>query len=138
MQINKVKEKILRYFKNKKEVDLVYLFGSMAKNQITPKSDIDLAVLFADSKRNLFSLQGKYTEELSSLLKKKVDIVNLNASDVAFTYRVASEGILLYEKDKIARFRMVIDLIRRYFDLKPSYDLFYRELSKRARKGMIG
>lgn len=138
MKIDKVKEKIIKYFKKKREVELVYLFGSQVTGKTTPTSDIDLAVLFTDNKRNLFSLQGKYIEELSSLLGKKVDIVNLNASGVAFAYRVVSGGTLLYVKNKIVRFRLVIDLIRRYFDLKPSYDLFYRMLSERARKGLIG
>lgn len=137
MQTDEVKEKILKYFREKKEVDLVYLFGSMAKNQITPKSDIDLAVLFSDDKMNLFSLQGKYMEELTSLFDKKVDVVNLNASDVTFAYRVVSEGKLLYGKNKTAGFHLIIGLIRRYFDLKPGHDLFYRELGIRAGKGII-
>lgn len=137
MQIDKVKKKILKYFREKKEVDLVYLFGSMAKNQLTSKSDIDLAVLFSDDKMNLFSLRGKYMEELSSFLEKKVDVVNLNASDAAFAYRVVSEGKLLYGKNKTAGFHLIIGLIRSYFDLKPGRDLFYRELDRRARKGII-
>lgn len=137
MQVDKVKNKIISYFKYKKEVDLVYLFGSMAKNQLTSKSDIDLAVLFTDEKINQFSLQGKYTEELTGLFDKNVDVVNLNASDAAFSYRVVSEGKLVYERNKTAGFHLIIGLIRRYFDLKPGYDLFYRQLGRRVRKGII-
>lgn len=138
MKMDKVKKKIINYFRKKKEVSLVYMFGSMANKETTPESDIDLAVLFANEKINLFSLQGKYMEELTSIFNRKVDIVNLNASDVFFAYRVVSEGTIIYERNKKARFRLVIDLIKRYFDLKPSYDLFYQSLSERARKGMIG
>lgn len=131
-------QKISAYFKNQKEVVLVYLFGSRAKNQSNEKSDIDIAILFSDKSKNSFYLLGKYIEELSHLLNTKVDVASLNDSDVFFGYRVISEGKLLFERRPMVRFKLVISLIKRYFDLKPTYEVYNRELTQRARKGILG
>lgn len=138
MLTTRQQQKISVYFKNQKEVSLVYLFGSRAKNQANKKSDIDIAILFSDKSKNPFYLSGKYIEELSHLLSIKVDVASLNDSDVFFSYRVISEGKLLFERRPIARFKLIISLIKRYFDLKPTYDVYNRELVQRARKGILG
>ncbi|MBI1869539.1 nucleotidyltransferase domain-containing protein [Candidatus Gottesmanbacteria bacterium] len=83
-------------------------------------------------------LQGQFMEELSHLLGPKVDVVNTNASDVAFNYRVLTQGRVLYQRSPEDKLSFQIELVRQYFDLKSTYDLYYRELSHRARTGALG
>lgn len=63
---------IIRYLKNY-HVDRVGIFGSFARNQNRPNSDLDLLIRF---KKNPTLLQlVKIERELSELLDIKVDIV---------------------------------------------------------------
>ena len=63
---------IIRYLK-KYHVDRVGIFGSFARNQNRPNSDLDILIRF---KKNPTLLQlAKIERELSELLDIKVDIV---------------------------------------------------------------
>ncbi len=55
------------------------LFGSVARGEHTPESDIDVAY---EGKPNLF-LRIRMKEELEAIMKHKVDIVRLGAKDTA-------------------------------------------------------
>jgi len=131
-------QKIVNYFKKQPEAEVVFLFGSKAKGEDKKESDVDLAVLFNNPKANLFALQGEFREELKNLLGVEVDIVNMNAADVVFNYRVLSEGKIIYQRNEDTRVNFQTDLVKRYFDLKPSYNFYYQELAQRARQGLIG
>ena len=66
------------------------LFGSVAKNQATTKSDIDILIDF-DSKKGLFGFVGlkNYLEEL---LHCNVDLVTKNALHPALKKRILHEA----------------------------------------------
>ena len=65
-------------------VDKVFLFGSYARGDATPASDVDLCV-DAPKLRGLFALGGLYAD-LEDALKKSIDVV--------------TTGSLKYNKDK--------------------------------------
>ena len=70
----------------------VYLFGSWARGEATPCSDIDLAV---ESRTPLPSgLLARLRERLEeSHVPYQVDVVDLRKADGAFRRRVLAEGI---------------------------------------------
>lgn len=72
----KIKQKIIDYFKSYKPVK-IGVFGSFARNENTPKSDIDILINFKNT-ISLFQLV-KFERELSELLGIKVDLVTENA-----------------------------------------------------------
>ena len=83
----------IRKLAEKYGVNKVILFGSRARGDYRPKSNIDLAVQGGDTVR--FSLD--VDEETSTLLK--YDIVDLDASvQKELLESISKEGIVIYEK----------------------------------------
>lgn len=134
---NKLIENLVSYFKDHKSVATVYLFGSQARKNIRAESDIDLAVLFTEKATENFNNILTFTAELNDLLKKKVDICDIESVDLLFTYRVLSEGKLVYKFDEEKRVAFETKLLRNYFDLKPFFDEYYITISKLAGEGKI-
>ena len=82
-----------------KPVKKVYLFGSYADGDATEESDIDLLI---ESQKDFDYLQFRLeVDGLSDKLKKKIDIVSINAlrPDRYFTKNVLEQKVMLYEKE---------------------------------------
>ncbi len=75
-------------------VDTLMLFGSRAKGNAAPRSDIDLAVTITCD-RDWWSLQ-EAVEEYPTLLK--IDLVRLNAADDELAGEIIRTGKVLYER----------------------------------------
>ena len=73
-------------------VDKVFLFGSYARGDATPASDVDLCV-DAPKLRGLFALGGLYAD-LEDALKKSILKYN---KDEAFLENLRKDRVLLYE-----------------------------------------
>jgi predicted nucleotidyltransferase len=75
----------------------VWLFGSLADGYATPRSDIDLAVLF-DRELDLRD-ELDFEVAVSQVLgTDDVDVINLNRANLSFRFRAVA-GKLLYERD---------------------------------------
>ena len=67
----------------------VYLFGSMARDEAGPRSDIDVAILLAEPPARTFDVQPYGLEgELETYLGGRVDLVALNQAPVDLRVRV--------------------------------------------------
>ena len=89
----KLIEIVKAYFKDR-AVKSVYIFGSVARNEHTSKSDLDIMVAFKDDyKATLFDLIA-FKQDLAQLTDYEVDIVQ---EGTAYPHIQAS-----FEKDKIA------------------------------------
>ena len=91
----------LDVYKRQKQhgVDKVFLFGSYARGDATPASDVDLCV-DAPRLRGLFALGGLYAD-LEDALKKSIDVVTTGSlkynKDKAFLENLRKDRVLLYE-----------------------------------------
>lgn len=128
----KTKTIIIDYFKDKPEVAVVYLYGSQARGDARPDSDIDLAVLVMD-KKNLYH----YDSDLSKLTGKDFEIQDLQACRVDFAHRVICEGEILLSNNEKSRILFEEKTIRNYFDIKPFLDEYYKSVSRIAKKGEL-
>ena len=76
-----------------------FLFGSYARGDATPASDVDLCV-DAPKLRGLFALGGLYAD-LEDALKKSIDVVTTGSlkynKDEAFLENLRKDRVLLYE-----------------------------------------
>jgi predicted nucleotidyltransferase len=72
------------------------LFGSAARGDIGPESDLDFLVdYFPDARPSLFDLIGM-TNELSDLLGRKVDLGVKRALKPRFKDRILAEAHVIY------------------------------------------
>ncbi len=73
----------------------VVLFGSRARGDNGPKSDIDLAIYGC---KNFSELVEQMNEELWSLLQ--LDIINMESSNVSEELKkeIERDGVILYDK----------------------------------------
>lgn len=97
-----------------------YLFGSHARGEAEVRSDVDVAVLFAeDPPRNLAGLHLDLADDLTGALRRPVDLVVLNHAPVDLVHRVLRDGALVLERDRSARIRFEVRARNDYFDLLP-------------------
>lgn len=102
-----------------------WLFGSLARGEGRPSSDLDLAVLVdpaacADASTQL--------AELSLALERyspsgRVDVVVLGRQGPVFRHRVISEGVLVLDRAPALRHAFEARTIIDYLDWKPTHDI---------------
>jgi len=104
------------FFAQRQEILVAFLFGSLAKGQARPSSDVDIGVLFNAVPG--INVLNDLTGHLSSLLRKEVDLAVLNDASPILTMQVLKGGILLYAKDKKYYHQFFVDTVNQYDDLK--------------------
>ncbi|MEY3220567.1 MAG: hypothetical protein RIT27_1924 [Pseudomonadota bacterium] len=87
-------ETIKKYFSGQ-PVKKVYLFGSMARNEATYQSDIDLLVELNESV-DLFQF-AEMQWQLEELLKRKIDLVSTNGISQCLQPYIEKDKYLIYE-----------------------------------------
>jgi predicted nucleotidyltransferase len=99
-------------------VALAYLFGSQATGRAGAQSDCDLAVLF-DCK---VTSDDRYllAHQLTELLDRDVDLVDLACAPVELVYNVIATGQILYEKDRTTRVEFKARALGLYFAQLPT------------------
>jgi predicted nucleotidyltransferase len=108
-----------------------YLFGSHARGEAKPASDVDVALWMTDAPATLDDLQLDLAADLERDLRVAVDVVILNGAPSDLIHRVLCDGVLLVERDRSARVRLEVRARSDYFDLLPLRNA-YRAARQRA------
>ncbi len=89
---------ILREFLSTQPVERAWLFGSYARGEETPDSDVDLLVTYTSGTR--LGLLGIYglIENLEEIIGKRVDLVEQGTLYPRVAKIVDSEKIQIYER----------------------------------------
>lgn len=95
------------------EVEAIYVFGSYAKGNAKPISDIDISVI---TKRNI---PKNIKEEILSNSSRNIDISIFWDLPPTIRFRVLKEGKLLYKRDEIALQRVKVATLKSYLDIQP-------------------
>ena len=112
---------------NPDEIACVYLFGSQARQQTKPVSDVDVAVLYKNKVPDGFGRLGiPLAGELEKITKKPVDVIVLNNANVDLIHKVLRDGIIVFESDPAIRIQFEVNSRNAYFDLKPYLDEYRR------------
>lgn len=107
----------------------VYLFGSVARGDSSPASDVDVAILFEqDPPRTLEGLHTALSDDLQARLGRRVDLVVLNHASPDLVHRVLRDSILVCERNRSARVRFEVRLRNEYFDMEPIRRLYRRSV----------
>ena len=111
----KIIEIILEMLK-KYNAEFIYIFGSYAKGLENKESDIDIA-FFSDKSYGEYEV-FQSAQEISAILKKDIDLVQLKNSTTVFQKEIVENGQIIYEKNKIDREKFELSVIKKYFTLK--------------------
>lgn len=107
-------------FRDVPGVVAVYIFGSVARGQERPESDVDVAVLFADAPAPTFDAQPYALEALlERRLGRPVEIVVLNRAPVDLRIRVQRDGCIAVDRDPAARLRYEVRTRNEAWDIEP-------------------
>ena len=78
------------------QVHRVWLFGSRARGDHRPRSDVDLAVEAPDADRRTWLALCELAEEADTLLT--IDLVRVEEASPELAGRIRREGVMLYER----------------------------------------
>ena len=97
---------------------LAYVFGSAARGEAHPDSDLDVAVL-ASSELDL-EARSRLSESIARACghSRRVDVVDLRSAPPVLAREVVRDGVILVERDPLVRFDFEMDAIRRFEDTR--------------------
>jgi predicted nucleotidyltransferase len=120
-------------------VIFAYLFGSQATGKASPSSDIDLAVFVDEAAGALerFDLRLKLGSELTSVLRKRVDVITINDAPLGLRFEAIKHGKLILCKDRQKRIETELRILSAYLDRR-YYDKRRAEIIlRRIEKGSV-
>ena len=125
----------------RKEVLEAYLFGSMARGDARPSSDIDVAV-FVDESTAAPSAFGIATDIATDLIAalgcNDVDVVILNQAPPLLYHRVLRDGVRLFSRDLARTTAREGQALSRYLDFKPQLEKMAALQKARLDDGRFG
>ena len=126
-------DNVARCLGNHKAVRFAYLFGSYARGDSGPLSDVDLAV-YLDNRFDFFACRLRLMEEVSRQLKGKAsDLVVLNNATLSLQYEIIRDGKILVE-DKVNRIQFETRVTRDYLDFEQIRSVHLSSLKESFRK----
>lgn len=132
---------LIEALKNDKDIAALYVFGSRAEKRVKPLSDIDLAVLLADS-----FPKEKYSEKKLTLLNKiidilktdEIDLVILNNAPPVLSFEIIKKGGLVFSANESERIKAQVSFLNQYFDILPKIIEYNKYMHLRIKEGKFG
>jgi predicted nucleotidyltransferase len=116
----------------------VYLFGSVARGDAGPDSDVDVGILFAaEPPATLDAPQFALESELERRLGRPVQVVALNRASADLVHRVLRDGRLVLDRDRSARIRFEVRSRNEYFDMALIRRLYRRYPARIGTAGKV-
>ena len=92
-EIKKIIEPIARTY----GIGRLSLFGSYARGEARPGSDIDIRLVDGGNIHGWFKL-ARFNRELEEHLGIKVDLIDCDSSDHAFLNKIVKDEVIIYEQ----------------------------------------
>lgn len=102
----------IEIIKEKCEPFVIYIFGSVARNEMKQDSDVDIAFLTYKeiSAYETFMI----AQELADILKREVDLVNLMESSTVFKAQVVGTSKVIFCIDEYRRMNFEMRALKEY------------------------
>lgn len=106
-------------------------YGSYARGTQNSESDIDIAIKPKNKidKKQLFYL----SQELEDIIKKQIDLIDLNNIGDGFRYEILINGKIIYCEDQYEFELYRLDMYREYLELNESR----KDIIEQIKKGEI-
>ena len=117
-------------------IEAIYLYGSIVKNKVRADSDIDVAMLPTHKIDDFGRLEliSKIQSIFTSLFlkagfKQEISVLDLRGkySSLQLLYKVITEGVFVFERDRLQRLDFENAVKRDYFDFEPFLRLLRKE-----------
>ncbi len=112
------------------DVCAAWLFGSEARGEARPDSDIDVALLLRDRKKtalDVVQMLGSIAARLEQVAPgRRIDLVLIESQGPVLQHRVLDEGRLVHDANAQRRVDFESDAYVRYFDFLPTHQLAER------------
>jgi predicted nucleotidyltransferase len=119
----------------KYNLKLVVLFGSRASGRVHEESDYDVAYL--SEKELSLPEEGGFMYGLMPILRVKderlMNIVDMKTASPLMLYSITQRGILLFERDALAFFRLRLYAWRSFIDSQLFRNNYFRIVKERIR-----
>lgn len=118
-----INKTLAEYCERHPEIEVAYIFGSVAQGKSSALSDIDLAILIDSQQINedvyRYGYKAEIIADVMSLLKTdKVDLVILNEANTLLRHRVLYHGKLIHSKNENKRIQFQTSTIDKHVDFK--------------------
>lgn len=122
-------------------VVLAYLYGSQARGDAGPLSDVDIAVLFPRgiASRERFDRVLRLMSDLASVLKRDdVNVLDLDEGTPLLNNNVRVSGRVIFCADERARADFMLRALQQYVDTEPLRREQNRYLREKIERGLFG
>jgi predicted nucleotidyltransferase len=117
-------EKLKDIFSDYPYIASAYLFGSHVSGEISPESDVDIAILLkktAPRGRELIHAEDYLAYKIAKRLEViEVDLIDINNKGSLFQHNVLRTGILIYDGDPAFRIKFETRTIIHFCDFEPT------------------
>ena len=130
-------EKLLKKCQNDNEVLAVILFGSLARGEQKPNSDIDICLVLMPQKKPYepIFLSHKRMEYLGQF---DLDLHIFQQLPIYIRQRVIKEGKVLLVKDEDMLYEVAFRMIQEFEDFKHIYNDYLAEVAKGGERTYTG
>lgn len=129
-----IERRLRQYFEtHSTELTAVYLFGSVARAEAGPGSDVDVAILKGGGPPRTFDeLPLDLEADLEAHLGLPVQVVVLDGVSPEMAHYVRRDGVLIVDRDPSLRIQWEVRSRNEYFDVQPILRE-YRKLPRETR-----
>lgn len=122
------KNQILEFLNSNVKLNLIYIFGSFARGEGREDSDIDIAIYTMEKvdSYDLFIMAN----ELSFLVKKDIQIINLSEASTVFKAQILGTGELIYSSDENLQAEFEIRSLKDYVKLNEERQVVLDSIKK--------
>ncbi|ADC66208.1 DNA polymerase beta domain protein region [Ferroglobus placidus DSM 10642] len=121
MEPNPKISKIIETIKSHPNVIAIYLFGSHAKGETTPLSDIDIAVILENP-------TPESEADIGSLSSPEIDVVLFHRLPLHIKYEVFKYGKEIFVRDEEKLLEIKLKVMREYLDTVRMYKMISSEV----------
>lgn len=115
----KYEKEVTDFLQKQDQVELAYLFGSVAIQKAGKLSDIDLAIFLDESieKKERFKIKLRLISDLENILKTdRLDLVITNDAPISLNFEIIKANHLLFIRDKDLKVDLEHHIISHYLD----------------------
>lgn len=133
--------RLIEIFKKQPEINALYLFGSYARDEIKPLSDIDIAVFLkkGSGRTDYWDIKLKLLNKAIAILgSDEIDFVVLNEAPYELRYNILKKGKILFCRNEKERREFQEKAVLDYLDTQSLREEGLFHLKERIREGRFG